>query len=144
MKVYIKLLILIMWMTIIFLFSTQTGAQSSKSSQFIIDILNFLHLDINSFFGRFTEFVVRKSAHMFEYFVLCLLIYYLVKDYLSYKVIISIFFSFLYACTDEAHQLFVPNRGPSFHDVLIDTSGAIIAMCILYFIKKIKKSELKS
>ena len=33
-----------------------------------------------------------------------------------------------YAATDEVHQAFVPNRGPSPFDVLIDASGAATAL----------------
>ena len=39
--------------------------------------------------------------------------------------------AFLVACCDETIQRFVPDRGPSFKDVLIDTSGAIVGMIIL-------------
>ena len=37
----------------------------------------------------------------------------------------------LYASTDEFHQLFVPGREGTFRDVLIDTSGAIIAIIFI-------------
>ena len=37
---------------------------------------------------------------------------------------------FLYACTDEFHQLF-RERTSSFIDVLIDTSGGLIAVLII-------------
>jgi VanZ family protein len=30
-----------------------------------------------------------------------------------------------YAVSDEVHQSFVPNRGPSFFDILIDAAGAL-------------------
>ena len=39
--------------------------------------------------------------------------------------------AFLVACCDETIQRFVPDRGPSFKDVLIDTSGAAVGMIIL-------------
>lgn len=39
--------------------------------------------------------------------------------------------AFLVACCDETIQRFVPDRGPSLKDVLIDTSGATVGMIIL-------------
>ena len=39
--------------------------------------------------------------------------------------------AFLVACCDETIQRFVPDRGPSFRDVLIDTSGAAVGMILL-------------
>ena len=38
---------------------------------------------------------------------------------------------FLYACSDEFHQLFVPDRAGLFTDVLVDTAGAVIALLVL-------------
>ena len=32
----------------------------------------------------------------------------------------------LYAMTDEWHQSFVPGRGPAIHDVILDSSGALL------------------
>lgn len=51
--------------------------------------------------------------------------------------------AFLVACCDETIQRFVPDRGPSFRDVLIDTSGAVIGMTLLFvgyaYVKRRKK-----
>jgi len=41
---------------------------------------------------------------------------------------------FLYASTDEFHQMFVPTRTPMVSDVFIDTSGAIIGMILLWLL----------
>jgi VanZ family protein len=42
----------------------------------------------------------------------------------------SLVVSFLYACSDEYHQAFVPGRHASMDDVTIDTIGAWIALGI--------------
>ena len=53
----------------------------------------------------------------------------------SHPVLSSALFSeiiaFLYACTDEFHQLFTDGRGSHFTDVLIDSCGAFIAILIV-------------
>jgi VanZ family protein len=40
----------------------------------------------------------------------------------------------LYAATDEFHQLFVPSREAAVTDVLIDTAGGALALCLLWSI----------
>ena len=41
---------------------------------------------------------------------------------------------FLYAATDELHQLFVPTREGTIRDVLIDTTGAAIGLFVVWAI----------
>ncbi|MBB1503242.1 VanZ family protein, partial [Candidatus Saccharibacteria bacterium] len=64
-------------------------------------------------------------------------------DLIKYSLFMSILLSFLYACTDEIHQIFVPGRSAQFRDVLIDTLGAsfgtLIAYLIIKLITKIKE-----
>lgn len=58
-------------------------------------------------------------------------------DPIKYTLAMSILFSFLYACTDELHQIFVPGRSAQFRDVLIDTLGASFGATITYLIIKL-------
>lgn len=58
-------------------------------------------------------------------------------DPIKYALAMSIFLSFLYACTDEIHQIFVPGRSAQFRDILIDTLGASIGTIITYLIIKL-------
>ena len=39
--------------------------------------------------------------------------------------------TFLYASSDEIHQLFIPGRSGQFTDVLIDTSGGLAAILVV-------------
>ena len=55
----------------------------------------------------------------------------------KYPLAMSIFLSFLYACTDEIHQIFVPGRSAQFRDVLIDTLGASFGATITYLTIKL-------
>lgn len=77
---------------------------------------------------------LRKCMHASEYFVLSILIFNCLKTFKisGWKtVIIPIGIAFLYACTDEFHQLFVAGRTSQFTDVLIDTSGAILGVTMI-------------
>ena len=42
--------------------------------------------------------------------------------------------------TDEFHQLFVPGRAGLFADVLIDTSGAAVAMLVVWLVCRVNKA----
>ena len=76
---------------------------------------------------------LRKFMHATEYLILSILILNWLRNYDIKKwkaIVVSVITSFLYACTDDFHQLFVAGRTSQFTDVLIDTSGAIIGAII--------------
>ena len=133
-KKRIKLLFLIIWMLVIFFFSHQP--HSNKVTHSLIEtILPSLkssnYLDI-------INFSIRKLAHIAEYFILSFLTISLLKEYTKNERIIifsTIIFCFLYACSDELHQLFIAGRTSKFGDVIIDTIGSIINI-IIYKVNK--------
>jgi VanZ family protein len=47
------------------------------------------------------------------------------------RLFTSVGFCFLYACTDEIHQTFIPDRAGKFSDVLIDTCGSTFGAVIM-------------
>ena len=57
-------------------------------------------------------------------------------------LLISIFLAFLYACSDEIHQLFIVGRTGRVLDVIIDTLGASTGVFSYYFLfrKKLKEA----
>jgi VanZ family protein len=131
------------WMVLIFIFSSQAGEVSNENNKFVIYLFNLLGLDLNSMFGTLSDFIVRKAAHFIIYFILYILIYRAIninEDIDIKGFIIPILIVFLYACSDEIHQAFVPGRGPAFRDVLVDTSGGLMAFLIKY-IRVILKSR---
>lgn len=129
----------IMWMIFIFIMSHTNGNDSSNQSNFIAQIiLRFINIDLNTL-----TFVIRKIAHMCEYALLFLLIYYGLHKTFKYQyyLLISLILTFLYACSDEFHQTFIPGRSGQFKDVLIDTIGMIIMFSIIYLWQKEKNSN---
>ena len=80
--------------------------------------------------------VLRKIAHLTEYGILTfLLIRAFVKScpaMVRARIVVWCgLLSVAYAISDEFHQSFVPGRGPSAGDVVIDACG--VAICLLIF-----------
>ena len=118
-------------MILIFVFSSQTGNQSSElSNGILLWLQQTLHITIPTL-------IIRKCAHISEFAILMLTFVYAYKNnninhYIVYAFISTVF----YACTDEFHQLFVENRSGNIIDVCIDSIGPIIIIIIC----KIKNS----
>ncbi|SHK80652.1 VanZ like family protein [Clostridium cavendishii DSM 21758] len=138
-------ILLIGWMTIIFIMSNEPAKISDEHSNLVLQIVKTLGIPIDSFFGEIAEFIVRKTAHFTEYMILFFLAYKLLRIYLDIKdtCVFGIIIVIGYACTDEIHQLFVPGRSGMIRDVLIDTSGGIFGLFIILLIKYIKKIKAR-
>ena len=135
MKKYISLLLVIIWMIFIFIMSSFSAGDSSNQSGFIVNIICNLFNIANT---ELITVIIRKLAHFTEYFILGILTYNCIKNYQK-PYYISIIICFLYAISDEIHQIFVPGRSMKITDILIDTIGAIVAIQIL----KKKKTDSK-
>ena len=81
------------------------------------------------------DFVVKKTAHMVEYFVLYWLLFRAVSknnQVVSKKVFgLSIVVAILYALSDEWHQTFVPGREGTLRDVGFDTIGTLLSYSLI-------------
>jgi VanZ family protein len=134
MKKNIRIILVVIWMALIFYFSSMPAAVSSQKSDFVIKIFELLGLDLNSILGSMADFVVRKAGHFTEYFILFLLWFNVLFEKIKLRKAIgySLAAVFLYACTDEFHQLFVPGRAGRFTDVLIDFSGGCLGAAVRY------------
>lgn len=109
---------------LIFTFSSCDAPTSSKQSALIVNWVNKL-IPVNSFF-------IRKCAHFSLYLVLEVIIYFICAFInLKYPGLISLLFVSIYAISDEIHQYFVPGRSCEIRDMLIDISGAIVALIII-------------
>jgi len=116
---------LLLWLVVIFSFSSVPGGVKNSSPDFWF-------------------YAERKGAHIFEYFVLALLLMNLFRKYFSGKmlVVLSGLFSLVYAFSDEFHQSFVFGREGKISDVGIDSMGIILGLSVVWiFLKKIKKAD---
>jgi len=146
-KKIIKIILLLLCMILIFSFSSDNGNSSSKKSDGLI-IKIYQSITHKKLSDKDKEIIVdkyvipvRKSAHITIYLILGVLSISLIKEYrlIDLKaLIISIIFCFLYACSDEIHQLFVMDRSGEVLDVLIDSIGSFIGIYLYYLIYKKK------
>lgn len=142
----------ILMMVIIFRFSTANGEQSSGLSlklteQVVGVIVDTVKLDLTPEENlELTESIhtpIRKLGHMAEYGMLAITIafpLYFFHNRRGRKLImwcegIGIF----YACTDEIHQLFVPDRSGQLTDVLIDSIGLTLGLLFFLLLLKFRR-----
>jgi VanZ family protein len=130
----------IIWAGVIFFMSTRSFG-SSFSNHILADILGFLHIEVSNhaFYLLATGF--RKLGHFTEYGILAIFLYYALGDenrsaWNSRRALACILLAGLYSLTDEFHQRFVPNRGPSIVDCGFDTIGATLGILIVYLVSK--------
>lgn len=128
-------------MFLIFFFSSQSGEESGELSGFVAAVIEKIPM-----VGAGLQVInIRKLAHFSIYLLLGLLTERAVMLHSGRQSICfgaALLICFLYACSDEFHQSFVPGRGPSFRDVMIDTAGALVGILgVMGSCRFIKKSS---
>lgn len=124
-------------MALIFSFSAQGADDSMDLSDGLLHaILRVLHISLPESVITFLRVFIRKVAHFSIYMLLGFFMYLLMHTGYSVKEKASawqaVLYSFLYAVTDEVHQMFVPGRSCMLKDVVIDTWGASFGVAIAF------------
>lgn len=146
------------WMIFIFYNSSNNGKVSHSKSYAVMNVLgkvksivsvekvkDITGIDVNK---SDLNFIIRKSAHCFEYFVLAIIVS-MVLFACGFKgkntIVYILFICLLYAVSDEFHQEFVPQRTSSVGDILIDFGGSVFGTTIYYLVYyKIYKGKKRS
>ena len=141
---WFKIILIILWMGLIFSFSNQTGTSSSSLSTKVLTRIaitidkDMTDEEIDEFVDKYS-FIIRKVAHLTIYFILGILAYINLREYMKVTpalVIYSIIFCLVYASTDEIHQLLVNGRSGNIYDVILDTCGSTLAILISYYSRR--------
>lgn len=149
MKKIISFIVLILWMIVIFSFSSADANKSTGTSDKVITTMIEIKDKITNnetpnnekeIIVKNSSFYIRKIAHITEYLILGFLTFNLLKQYSVTNIYYAIGLSILYSCTDEFHQLFINGRSGSIRDVLIDSIGILIGT-YLYKLLFIKNKE---
>ena len=121
----------ILWMAFIFWMSTGTLSAENTFS-YVEMLLRFFNPKISARDMNLIHAIVRKSAHLIEYFIMGILFF---RAYRGSSVerwnwkwpLYALLSLVLWAVGDEFHQSFVATRTASVKDVLIDTAGGVLA-----------------
>lgn len=140
-KVFHSILVII-WMFVIFNFSSQNGPKSTNTSDVVTSmVVNVTTSVTNKNVSREevkkrvedSTFLVRKMAHFTEYLILGILVLQLLSDYTKINkrmLIVSLIICYLYAVSDEVHQIFIPGRTAKVLDTFIDGAGSLVGITI--------------
>ena len=135
-------ILVIIWMFVIFNFSSQNGPKSTNTSDVVTSmVVNVTTSVTNKNVSREevkkrvedSTFLVRKMAHFTEYLILGILVLQLLSDYTKINkrmLIVSLIICYLYAVSDEVHQIFISGRTAKVLDTFIDGAGSLVGITI--------------
>lgn len=138
----------VIWMIVIFAFSAQPAPQSSqvsggvayKIAEWQNDLFRLEKTKAElSVQAESMQLFIRKAAHMAEYALLAVFLYFHFSYYpVSNKQMLLLVLGITagYATTDELHQIFVPGRAGRFSDICIDGLGGALGILFCLIIKK--------
>ncbi|HUK29559.1 MAG TPA: VanZ family protein [Candidatus Acidoferrum sp.] len=109
---------------------------SAHTSRIIIPMLRWIFPHAQQRTLEFIHHLIRKGAHVFEYSVFSALVWRAIRfgrdgwrwSWAGWTVVVVAGFSLL----DEFHQSFVPGRGASVLDSLLDTCAGALALLVLW------------
>jgi VanZ family protein len=133
----------LLWLALIFGASADSGS-SKRSSRIIEPLVRWLFPQVSEPVVSDVVFYVRKCAHVTEYAILALLLWRALRKpgpddrrpWSRWQVALVLGLTALYATSDELHQSFVPSRQGTFHDVLIDTTGAALGLFVWWWVTR--------
>ena len=133
----------IIWMSVMFWFSTDLFSGDNTGS-LLWKVISFVYPGATQELFDSIHFCVRKAGHLTVYAVLALLLFRAFRSgsrerWRHWSALSSLLVVFLYALLDEYHQTFTLRRTGSIYDSLIDTSGAVTALVLLWLFRR--KSE---
>ena len=147
-KPFISWLLVIAWMLLIFSMSAQGREESNRSSVGVSRIIASIFVrgwdDMTEAEQAETvesiHVLVRKTAHFTLYMILGILSFIAISNHTSKRSLNALFafvLSAAYAVSDEVHQYFTAGRSCEIRDMLIDSSGAIVGILIIYGTKQV-------
>jgi VanZ family protein len=133
-------------MAVIFMGSTD-AMSSAHTSRFIEPFLRWMFPHISAEMLDTVHLCIRKCGHLTEYGILAALLWRAIPrqrrsgpgagDWrrAEWALLAATF----YGATDEYHQSFVPSRGASVHDVMIDACGAAVVLTVIVLVERARR-----
>ena len=145
----IFLVFTVIWMLLIFLMSAQPAPESTTTSLtvgrmvctvFVPGYRNMSAVD-QLRLAKKIDHPVRKTAHATEYAILAILVFLAISYCRKRTYLHSLCIAIAYAVSDEIHQYFVPGRACMVTDIVIDSSGALAGLFLVFLIKRIRNQK---
>jgi VanZ family protein len=138
----------IVWATLIFIGSSDL-LSGSHTGSFLMGPLHWLFPHASEQTLAAIHFAIRKAGHMTEYAILAGLTARAFRtsslEFLSRRWFwLSLVMVAAYSLSDEVHQMFVPTRGGSIRDVMIDTVGGLIGLVLVWLWQRRAKKNKTS
>ena len=136
----LSILLVIVWLTLIFGFSSDNGESSTSLTEKVITgaVELFTPIEKNSEemdkIIEVTFIPIRKCAHFFMYFTLGFLLMncLYILGFKRNTIIMACSLAVLFAIGDGFHQTFVDGRVGSMVDVLLDSSASLLCSVIYH------------
>jgi VanZ family protein len=118
---------------------------SAETARFLIPLLRLLFPAASPHALSLMHTGIRKLAHITEFGVLSIAVFHGVRgERFGWRLqwaVITLIIAVSYAGLDEWHQSFVPMREARFRDVLIDSTGALIAQVLVWIYAKLHRNS---
>jgi VanZ family protein len=137
----------LVWACLIFTLSTDTFSSEHTATLFS-PLIHWLFPRLTRDQFELVHHLIRKSAHLTEYFIFCLLLYRGVrgnrKGWRWTWGIAALSVAAGYSILDEIHQAFVASRTASPYDSLLDSIGAFFAFGAIWFWFRLRRPKSPS
>jgi VanZ family protein len=121
----------LIWLGVLASFSTDTFS-ADHTGRILWKLVHFLYGDISPAAFERLHFLVRKSAHFFSYGFLSAVAFFSwratlpeLRAWSARWSGLALLMTLLAGSADEFHQSFIPSRTSTWHDVVIDMTGAV-------------------
>ncbi|MBQ6395138.1 MAG: VanZ family protein [Atopobiaceae bacterium] len=152
----VRTVALLLWIGFIWTHSMESGAESDETSLFFVDWFEPLFTFLGIEGVALQNHVIRKIAHFTEYFILGILAHGSIDAWFRSRSpeqgsavdgvrvpASACILGAAVAAIDETIQLFVPGRSGMLSDVLLDSSGVLCAVIILWGVSRLISSGRK-
>ena len=149
-----KTILLILWTSFIFYNSLQTASRSLEQSGFFVDL--FTNMVRILYGGAIPQKIlgyielrlvddVRSLAHIFEFFVLFVLCYiaFLSMAKIQKHISAAFIYGLAVVIMDETIQIFVDGRGFQIKDILLDSTGMLLAFLSILLVLYLRTVRIK-
>jgi VanZ family protein len=144
---------LLAWCSLIVVESTDMMSGQHTGHWLYVFLNRYLQLGLSDqFVYGAVNLALRKAGHVFGYAMMSLLFFRAYRNHQRWRhglslnsiwrdgldwcwraqwAVFGVLFTLLVATADELHQMTIPSRTGTWHDIVLDTSGAIVAQFLL-------------